>query len=315
MSVGPSPPTTAPHNPRRSPEAGSPTGHTVRPWGDFLQHTTCACGRPSGDDAYTCTHCANTARTALRTIVDGLDADLTVTLAKQGSRPTTHGGGHGKKSEAPLPIHIPASEARDILHSALRAWVKDIHSNTPHIHGPTCRTCTHRRCREIHRQGLPRDTMPAMAAWLLPLVGWTRNQEFGPKAIDELSAAVDNALRVIDVQEERVGVGRCPKCASPVYAPASRITAYCKTEDCDGTVDVGQWQQSLQDLAWSHEAGATELAAFARKHLGLTVTAGTIRSWASRNQLDSTNPGEGTPRYRFADVFELIKNGPQKVAC
>ena len=296
MSVGPSPPTTAPHNPRRSTRKVSPTGHIVRLRGDLLQHTTCACGQPSGDDAYVCTHCANTARTALRQIVDGLDTDLTTTMAKQGTRPTSHGGGHGKKSEAPLPLDLRAAEARTILTGTLRAWVTRIREDMP-------------------RSTRPRDTMPAMAAWLLPLTGWLRHATYGAQALDELTAAVQQALRVVDTPEERVGVGRCPTCSSPVYAPASRLTAYCKTEDCDGTVDVQQWRQSLQTLAWSHEAGATELAAFARKHLGLTVTAGTIRSWASRDQLDRTNPGEDTPRYRFADVFELIKNGPQKVAC
>ena len=294
MSVGPSPPTTAPHNPRRSPEAGSPTGHTVRPWGDLLQHTTCACGRPSGDDAYTCTHCANTARTALRTIVDGLDADLTVTLAKQGTRPTTHGGGHGKKSEAPLPIDLRAAEARTILTGTLRAWVTRIRQDMP-------------------KTTPPRDTMPAMANWLLPLTGWLRHAPYGPQALDEITAAVAQAVRVVDVPEERVGVGRCPRCSSPVYAPASRLVAYCRTEDCDGTVDVQQWQQSLQDLAWSHEAGATEIAAFATKHLGMKLAASTIRSWATRGRITPTNPGEKVPRYRFEDVAKLA--GRQEVAA
>ena len=294
MSVGPPPPRTAPHNPRRSPEAGSPTGHTVRLRGDLLQHTTCACGRPSGDDAYVCTHCANQTRTALRTIGGGLDADLTVTMAKQGTRPTTHGGGHGKKSEAPLPLDLRAAEARTILTGTLRAWVTRIREDMP-------------------RSTRPRDTMPAMAAWLLPLTGWLRHATYGAQALDELTAAVQQALRVVDTPEERVGVGRCPTCSSPVYAPASRLTAYCKTDDCDGTVDVQQWQQSLQTLAWSHEAGATEIAAFATKHLGMRLAASTIRSWATRGRITPTNPGEPTPRYRFEDVAKLA--GRQEVAA
>lgn len=294
MSVGPSPPTTAPHNPRRSTKKVSPTGHTVRPRGDLLQHTTCACGRPSGDDAYTCTHCANTARTALRHVIDGLDVDLTVTLAKQGSRPTSHGGGHGKKSEAPLPLDLRASEARTILTGTLRAWVARIRQDMP-------------------KATPPRDTMPAMANWLLPLTGWLRHATYGAQALDEITVAVQQAVRVIDTPEERVGVGRCPECSFPVYAPQSRLVAYCKTEDCDGQVDVQQWQQSLQDLAWSHEAGATEIAAFASKHLGWKLAASTIRSWATRDRITPTNPGERVPRYRFEDVAKLA--GRQEVAA
>lgn len=261
-----------------------------------MQHTTCACGRPSGDDAYVCTHCADQTRIALRQIIDGLDADLTTTLAKQGSRPTSHGGGHGKKSEAPLPLDLRAAEARTVLTGTLRVWVQRAHSDMP-------------------RATPPRDTMPAMAAWLLPLTGWLRHAPYGAQALDEITAAVAQALRVVDIQEERVGVGRCPTCSHPVYAPASRLVAYCRTEDCDGTVDVQQWQHSLQDLAWSHEAGATEIAAFATKYLGMKLAPGTIRKWASRGHLHPTNPGEDTPRYRFADVADLAANRPQKVAC
>ena len=251
-----------------------------------MTNTTCACGRPSGDDAYVCTSCADTARTALHTIVDGLDADLTTTLAKQGSRPTSHNGSRGKKSEAPLPLDLRAAEARTVLTGTLRVWVQRTHTDMP-------------------RATPPRDTMPAMAHWLLPLTGWLRHAPYGAQALDEITAAVHQALKVVDIQEERVGVGRCPTCSSPVYAPASRLVAYCKTEDCAGQVDVGQWRQSLQQLAWDHEAGASELASFATKHLGMKLAASTIRSWAHRGKLSPANPDEPTPRYRFADVAAL----------
>lgn len=244
----------------------------------------CACGRPSGDDAYVCTGCADHTRAALRRVLDGLDADLTVTLAKQGSRPTSHGGTHGKKSEAPLPLDLRAAEARSVLTGTLRTWVLRTHADMP-------------------RATRPRDTLPAMAAWLLPLTGWLRHAPYGEQALDEISAAVAQALHVIDTREERVGVGRCPECSSPVYAPASRLVAYCHTDDCPGTVNVQQWQQSLQQLAWDHQAGATEIAAFASKHLGMKLAASTVRSWAHRGHITPTNPGEGTPLYRFADVI------------
>ena len=257
-------------------------------------HNEChLCARPSGDDAYACTGCAEHTRTALRHVIDGLDIDLTVTLAKQGTRPSVRGGRTGKASEAPLPLDLRAAEARTILTGTLRVWVARIRQDMPNATPP-------------------RDTMPAMANWLLPLTGWLRHATYGPQALDELAAAVDQALKAVDVPEERVGVGRCPQCSSPIYAPASRLVAYCTTEDCDGTVDVQQWQQSLQELAWSHEAGATEIAAFATKHLGMRLAASTIRSWATRGRITPTNPGERVPRYRFEDVAKLA--GRQEVA-
>ena len=54
--------------------------------------TTCECGRPV-NDGYVCTGCADTARDALHRVVEGLDVDLTVTLAKQGD--TGIGGQQG----------------------------------------------------------------------------------------------------------------------------------------------------------------------------------------------------------------------------
>ncbi|MEU0493504.1 hypothetical protein ABZ249_30120 [Nocardiopsis sp. NPDC006139] len=265
---------------------------------------TCACGRPL-HDAHLCTGCINQATDALRRVLDGLDADLTTTMAKQGTRPTSHSGGHGKASEAPMPLLWHASEARTDITTALREWVTDARTSASPIHSPTCKTCTHRRCQDIHRQTRPLETMGAMAHWLLPLVGWSARRPWGPERAYTLIAAVQKAVKAVDTPEERIGVGRCPRCDHPVYAPASRIIAYCKTEDCGGIVDVQQWQQSLQQLAWDHQAGATELASFATKHLGMSLKASTIRSWAHRGKLSPANPGEATPRYRFADVAAL----------
>lgn len=262
----------------------------------MTHHTAChLCARPSGDDGNACTACAENTRTALHRVVDGLDADLTTTLAKQGTKPTSHGGRRpGKASEAPLPIDLHASEARTVLTTTLTAWVTTIRADMP-------------------RAAPPRPTLPALARWLLPLTGWLRHATYGPQALDEIAAAVAQAVRAVDTPADRVGVGRCPVCSSPVYAPSSRLVAYCRTPDCQGTVNVQEWQQSLQTLAWSHEAGATEIAAFATRHLGMTLAASTIRSWATRGRITPTNPGEPVPRYRFEDVANLA--GRQETAA
>ena len=162
-----------------------------------MQHTTCACGRPSGDDAYTCTHCANTARTALRTIVDGLDADLTVTLAKQDQMVDPHAGHETKPtkaSEAPLPLNMRAVEARSVLRNTLSTWVRLIHEDGP------------------ESASLPADTVEAMAKWLLPTVGWIRHRDYGPEFVDEITAAVGQATKAIDLAVRRVPIpAACPE--------------------------------------------------------------------------------------------------------
>ena len=149
----------------------------------------CACGRPSGDDAYVCTGCADHARGALRHIVDGLDVDLTVTLAKQdqiGDPNAGHETKPTKASEAPLPLNLRAVEARSILRNTLVTWVRIVHSD-----GSSATS-------------LPGDTIDAMARWLLPTVGWIRHRGYGPEFVDEIGAAVAQALRAVDLAVRRV---------------------------------------------------------------------------------------------------------------
>lgn len=156
-----------------------------------MQHTTCACGRPSGDDAYVCTHCANQTRAALRQIVDGLDADLTVTMAKQDQMVDPNAGSETKPtkaSEAPLPLNMRAVEARSILRNTLSTWVRLIHEDGPQL------------------ASLPSDTVEAMAKWLLPIVGWTRHRDYGTEFVDEITAAVGQATRAIDLAVRRVPI-------------------------------------------------------------------------------------------------------------
>lgn len=155
-------------------------------------HTEChLCTRPSGDDAYACTGCAEHARTALSQIVDGLDADLTTTMAKQDQMVDPHAGHETKPtkaSEAPLPLNIRAVEARSILRNTLSTWVRLIHDDGP------------------KSTSLPTETVEAMAKWLIPTVGWLRHREYGAEFIDEITAAVRQATRTIDIAVRRVPI-------------------------------------------------------------------------------------------------------------
>ncbi|HLU76130.1 MAG TPA: hypothetical protein VKZ82_28390 [Nonomuraea sp.] len=252
------------------------------------------CGRPSGDDAYVCTGCAGAAADALRQVAGerGLAYDLDIAIARLGTRPTTHGGGRTKASEAPMPIDVRASDAREHLKGVLVGWVRVA-------------------AEDGVRAALPADDLAAIAAWLVPLCGWARHAPYGAELVDEVLDAVADARRAVDTPPDRIGVGRCPNCHAPVYAPAGAAWGWCRTDDCDGAVSVEAWQGYLRDLAWGHEAGASELAAFCRTHLGVKITPGTIRSWASRGHLHRTNPGDGVPRYRFADVARLAAEGPR----
>ncbi|USY19706.1 hypothetical protein NE857_31505 [Nocardiopsis exhalans] len=158
------------------------------------------CDRPSGDDARVCTTCTGQATTALNTVADWLADDLVTATAKQ----TALGGGRGggkptKASEAPMPIDPRASEAAAILRNTLSTWVRALHAEIRvDIIGPACRACRHRSCTALRATRLPADTIGAMAAWLTPLLLQARHLSFAAELVDEITAAVAQALRAVD---------------------------------------------------------------------------------------------------------------------
>ncbi|MFE1170438.1 hypothetical protein [Nocardiopsis sp. NPDC058789] len=257
--------------------------------------STCHCGRPTGDDAYVCTGCADQARTALRTIMDGLDADLTVTLAKQGSKPESAGGGHGKKSEAPLPLDLRAVEARSVLRNTLVTWVRLIHDD-----GRSA-------------SALPADTLPSMASWLFPAVGWLRGRDYGSEFVDEITAAVAQALRVVDSPQRTVFVCRCT-CGEHVYARENAPAATCPGSECGTVWGVTEQRAWMLQNADGQLLGASDMAR-AVSRPNDPVSASTIRSWARRNKLTKYNPDGGplrhgemtkVPLYKVSEVLALV---------
>lgn len=268
-----------------------------------MTHAAChLCARPSGDDAYACTTCADAARAALARITDGLDEDLTITLAKQGTKPENLGGGRsGKASEAPLPLDLRAAEARSILRNTLATWVRMIHDETGHGH-------------------LPNDTLPAMARWLAPLTGWLRHRPYGPDVLDEVAAAVTQALRVVDTPQRRVYVCRCT-CGEHLYAREDAPAATCR--ECETVWGVSEQRAWMAEHVEGHLLGAADMAR-AVSRPGDPISASTIRSWARRRKITAHGPdgrpleeGEVTksPLYKVSEVLErLVERAAQEEA-
>ncbi|MBV2364278.1 hypothetical protein [Streptomonospora nanhaiensis] len=246
------------------------------------------CGRPSGDDAYTCTTCADTLRAALREITGhglphGLDTDLDIALAKQGTRPPD-GGRPNRACETPIPIDLRASEAAHILRNTLSTWVRLIHADGS-------------------ARPLPDDTLPAMAAWLLPLCGWLRHTHYGPEAIDEITTAVAQARRAVDTPPSLTYVGPC-QCGHPVYARPGAPVATCR--ECGTSWGVAEQRQWLRDAAEGMLMTAAQIAR-ATSRESARVTASTVRSWASRGRLVAHgHDRDGRPLYRLGDALDLL---------
>lgn len=269
-------------------------------------HTTCRlCGRPSGDDAYTCTTCADTATTALRRVTDGLADELDDRIAKQATRPN---GPRARNADTPLPIDLRASDARTHLRTTLVGWVRAIHDD-----GTTT--------------PLPADTLPAMAAWLIPVIGWLRHRDYGSDAIEEITAAVQHAVRAVDVHIPLDYSGQCPHCGRPVYAPAGAVFARCREDDCGGVVaDVAA--AKLAHLRRIDNTRMTPLeASAALARAGWSMTPSAIRGHAARGNLvragtrvvhtRGERPGVvrravRVPVYRLGDIINLAVQAAAK---
>lgn len=245
------------------------------------------CARPTGDQATACTTCAQRATQALRQVSEWLADDLVDAVAKQ----TALGGGQGggkptKKAEMPLPLDLRASEALAVLHSTLVGWVRVVAEN--------------------HHGSRPTNTTRAMAAWLAPVMGWARGQEYGAELIDEILAAVAQALRAVDRPQELTYAGRCPTCTQPIYALGDRQTAHCRTENCDGQV-LGVAQARLDLLRLSGQQFVTaEQAARALTTAGRPVTARWIRQLAATGRLEGIPAVRGPARYQLGDILDVL---------
>jgi hypothetical protein len=240
-----------------------------------------------GDDATACTTCAQKAAQALRRVAEWLADDLVVATSRQTALGGSRGGGKPTKaSEVPLPLDLRASEALAVLRSTLVGWVRVI--------------------AEDHTGSHPADTVKAMAAWLAPVIGWARGAEYGAELIDEILAAVAQAVKAVDRPQALTYAGRCQTCDAPIYALGGRQTAHCRTEGCDGEV-IGVTAARLELLRRSNNKLVTaEQASRALTTAGRPVTARWIRQLAATGRLVGIPAVKGPSRYLLGDILDVL---------
>ncbi len=162
--------------------------------------TTPTCRVPSCDhpvaDAYVCMHHAHALERALGDI-PAVVHQLNLTLAKQ-TRYTDRNERGG--TDTPLPIDPTASAAASELRAHLIAWAKLIATERGH-QIPVAETLS----QPAH--------LDVLSRWMLHHVEWLRHHEAGHDAVQELTADMRQARRVIDVPANRTTfpVGPCPE--------------------------------------------------------------------------------------------------------
>lgn len=235
------------------------------------------CDRPRRGSEQICGACAAELQRALQA-VPGLARELDVTLARLGSR-----AGPGRPATPPLPYHPGASEAADVLRSALVGWV-----------------------RELRRpdEPWPADTPASMAAWLSERHSRLTGHAAAEEAHGEITAAVRAAQRAIDRPPGRVYAGPCTQCSMPLYAKPAATAVACRS--CGTGHSVEERREWMLEALRDHLAPAHQVAHILAQ-LVAPVRADRVRQWAARGRiLPHGRDAAGRPLYRIGDALELL---------
>ena len=154
----------------------------------------------------------------------------------------------------------------------------------------------------------PADTLPSMALWLARHMHQIRRHEAAADIVAEVTAAVRAATRAIDRPAQRVYAGPCPHCRTDLLSKPGHTQVTCT--GCGTTHDIGTRQAHMRDQLDDYLGTATYAAAIL-PGIGIHVSAGTIRVWASRHRLEvrvvvpAKYGGEDQPLYRLGDIVDL----------
>jgi hypothetical protein len=240
----------------------------------------CACGQPS-PDAFLCKACTRELSLALLAAVT-LAPDLEVAVSRQARFTGPQRGGGGSV----LPFDERASDAAHALHAELSGWVR--------IH--------------MAAGDYPAGGIAAMARWLLARTGRIRQHEGAADCHHGVTRAVRDAMRAIDRPPQRVYAGPCD-CGTDLTAKPGRSLVSCPS--CGASYGVAQRQEWMRTQL-EDTLGTAAYAAAVLPGIGVHVTAGAIRMWASRHKLEARpgvpRPGGAAqPRYRLGDVMALAR--------
>lgn len=138
---------------------------------------------------------------------------------------------------------------------------------------------------------------------------WLMHRPEAETAYDELTAAMQGALRAIDTTVGRRYVGPCSVCSRDLYAEAGAVTVECRP--CRMTYDMAERRELLLTAAEDRIATAAEISR-AVTNLWEPVTSDRIRQWAARGRLVAHAQIDGRPGYRVGDVLDLLRDDAKR---
>lgn len=255
------------------------------------------CSRPLHNTDTICDHCADQLHRALGD-VPWLAEQLAITAT--GSKGIDYRAlgstANGDPAEAPMPINLAASNAHDHLKTLLVSWTLMCHSeNLPH---------------QSPSDDLPADNLPSISRWLMWRINALQHHDAGPDAVEEITAAVRRAQKVIDKQPPKQYLGGCTaSCPGSIYALYDGSKAWCDTCNDIKSADTIRREQikALEPkLMTSHEIATYASGGDDRERDRIRNR---IDQWRKREKIEpvTTNP----PRYLFETVWKMLNPSEQ----
>lgn len=278
-------------------------------------HLCEACGDPqSADQATICTGCQMRLTRKLQ-YIPALMRELNTTVVKLAKIAPPSGPGTPEIDPVKMPFNVGAAKARDDLHDILQSWAKLVSEErtTPAlmfdrdgqrtvVRIPTPLTC--------------KDNPTQISGWLLQYTDWLRRHPAAADVLAEISDAIAQVERLIDIQPRLQFIGPCTAvvmaddgvhtrvCSADLYAREDADEVTCR--DCGTVHDIGRRRmenlRAAQDIITDPETIARALRAN-----GVHVTVDRLYKWRERGQLTPArlNPKTGRFQYRFGDVHAL----------
>jgi hypothetical protein len=249
----------------------------------------CRCGKPTRDEAYGCEDCADLLGRALGD-VPWLEEQIDITISRQ--KGATYDGNTSAGADKPLPINLPASEARENLRALMVSWIK---------------LCAEEGVRSTDpRRNLPEDTMTAMSRWLLWRVDGLMLHEAASEAVDEITSAVAHCHRLVDRPPERRYIGPCAGCGRDLYAKPGAKDGQCRWCEHEWTtIEREEWMKAAMvgKIVTARE-GSTLLG-----RLGMSTAQDTIDKWRQRKRItECGHNAQGHRLYRWDDLRRLAES-------
>lgn len=212
--------------------------------------------------------------------------ELQVAVTRQSKMAAPYRTG-GKSSEHPTMFDTTASEAAWVLRNTLRQWATEVACD--------CRV-PYVKCDTV----FPGD-VKELAGWMV-----SRVIRFipHPEALDEICAAVDLGLRVIDRPPVRIYLGDCD-CGARLYGDpdADEMSCWrCAFEHDPKTLRDRNIQRGGELLVTAKEA-----ARYVGELYGIRLTANRIRVWHKRDGKLEPVELNGELLFRFGDIVAIAR--------